>query len=109
LPGSLAQASGVEALFMVNCFFGGPYDGLSLDDYQLSEFTTFVPLLTERGFRVFTLLPPLREWDRVMAGESAANRGQYAYELIITGDIDEFRDAVENGEFQRAVSETRSV
>jgi hypothetical protein len=91
---------------MVNCFIGGPYDGLRLDDYQLIEFTTLVPLLTKRGFRVFVLLPALREWERVVAGEINDIRGDYAYELIIEGDTEEFQDAVENGGFQRAITET---
>ena len=92
---------------MANRFVGGPYDGLRLDDAELSEFTTLVPVRTDRGIRVFSLLPPLGEWDRVAAGEPPASPGRYAYELILTGDTGEFRDAVENGEFERAVAEGR--
>lgn len=92
---------------MANCFVGGPYDGLELDDFQLSEFTTLVPVRTDRGIRVFSLLPPPREWDEVAAGVSPVASGQYAYELILSGDSGEFRDAVENGAYERAVSEGR--
>lgn len=90
---------------MANCFIGGPYDGLELDDSQLSEFTTLVPVRTDRGIRVFSLLPPLREWDRVAAGMPPTAPGRYAYELVLSGDSGEFRDAVENGAFERAVSD----
>lgn len=76
------------------------------DDYQLIEFTTPVPLLTKSGFRIFVLLPTLREWDQVVAGEINDIRGQYAYELIIEGGTEEFQDAVENGRYQRAITET---
>jgi hypothetical protein len=90
---------------MANCFVGGPYDGLELDDVELSEFTTLVPVRTDRGIRVFSLLPPLREWDRVAAGVPFAEPGRYAYELVLTGDSGEFRDAVENGAYEQAVRE----
>ena len=90
---------------MANCFVGGPYDGLRLDDFELSELTTLVPVRTDRGIRVFSLLPPLAEWDRVAAGGRPTTPGCYAYELILTGDTGEFRDAVENGAFEQALGE----
>lgn len=92
---------------MPNDFVGGPYDGLRLDDFELSGLTTLVAVRTDRGIRVFSLLPPLREWDRVAAGGRPAAAAGYPYELILTADAGAFHDAVENGAFDRAVAEGR--
>ena len=95
---------------MSTSFHGGPYDGLVLDDDELSEFTILVPVHRGTGIRVFALLPPLDAWAEVRSRRrSIKHAGRfYAYELSrdSRGEV-EFRDAQSSGEFQRVIRLTR--
>jgi hypothetical protein len=64
---------------------------------------------TARGVRLFSLLPPLADWEAVVVGDADPEEsGLYPYELVLTpgtGCGAEFRDAAENGAFGRAMDE----
>ena len=61
------------------------------------------------GVRLFSLLPPPADWEAVFAGDADPEEsGLYPYELVLTpgtGCGAEFRDAAENGAFDRALAE----
>jgi len=90
-------------------FRGGPYDGLHLSQAQVLRCTSPVLIDTDRGVRLFTLLPQPVDWDGVFAGETCpAESGLYAYELVLTpgkGCGAVFQNAVEDGAFGRAMAE----
>jgi hypothetical protein len=89
-------------------FRGGPYDGLCLSRAQVLRCSNPMLVHTDGGVRLFTLLPQPVDWEYVFAGESGpAESGLYPYELVLTpgkGCGAEFRDAVEDGAFDRAVA-----
>jgi hypothetical protein len=69
-------------------FYRGPYDGLVLDAEAVCAFCHAV---TSRGGgepRYFLLMPPLREWERHMAGRPRRERPTgtlHAYEMVTQG------------------------
>ena len=50
-------------------FIGCPYDGMSISVDKVNSFCHITPISTRRGIRLFVLLPPLKDWDRLMKGE----------------------------------------
>jgi hypothetical protein len=90
-------------------FCGGPYDGLRLSDTEVRRCTLPVMVRTDGGVRLFSLLPPPADWEAVFAGDADPEEsGLYPYELVLTpgtGCGAEFRDAAENGAFDRALAE----
>ena len=93
-------------------FFGGPYDGLSLTLDQVAAYAWEVVVRSRGRYRGFALMPPLAEWDRVGADGWAPDEpfGGYAYELIFRPGVPpEYRDAVLNRAFQRALARGRVV
>lgn len=89
-------------------FRGGPYDGLRLSDAEVRRCTLPLIVRTARGVRLFSLLPGPAEWEAVFAGDGdPGESGRYPYELVLTpgtGCGAEFRDAAENGDFDRAIA-----
>jgi hypothetical protein len=92
-------------------FRGGPYDGLRLNRADVLRCSTPMLVHTDAGVRLFTLLPQPHDWAAVWAGNAyPAESGLYPYELVLTpgtGCGAEFRDAVEDGGFDRAVADGR--
>ncbi len=55
----------------VALFEGGPYDGMKINVNHITAFANMAPVATKRGLRLFVLLPPLKDWERVVKGEIA--------------------------------------
>jgi len=68
---------------------------------------------TDRGVRLFTLLPQPVDWEAVFSGVTGpAESGLYPYELVLTpgkGCGAEFHDAVEDGTFEQTIAEVKSA
>lgn len=50
-------------------FIGGPYDTMKINVDNVNKFCHITPISTKRGIRLFVLLPPREEWDRLLKGE----------------------------------------
>jgi hypothetical protein len=50
-------------------FVGGPYDGMRITTEQINKFGHLTPVSTKRGIRLFVLLPPPEDWERLQKGE----------------------------------------
>jgi hypothetical protein len=55
----------------VALFEGGPYDGMKININQINKYCNITPIATKRGLRLFVVLPPLQDWERVVKGEIA--------------------------------------
>lgn len=91
---------------MIAPFMGGPFDGLELDHNQINAHCEMVPIPTEAGVRLFVLMPPLSDWDRLVAGvvsKEGVTGKFHPYERVFAGSRVEFHDAAVNGAFQQAV------
>jgi len=55
----------------VALFEGGPYDGMKININHINVYCNITPIATKRGLRLFVLLPPLKDWERVVKGELA--------------------------------------
>ena len=89
-------------------FRGGPYDGLRLSAEQVRRYTCPLKVHTHQGDRFFALLPRLADWDAVVHGswDPGDRPGLYPYELVLTpgaGSEAEYRDAFQDGGFERAI------
>jgi hypothetical protein len=78
----------VEALFV-----GGPYDGMSLSLEQITTYGIVTPVSSQRGIRLFVLLPPVDVWARLVKGEITKERSfeiLYCYERKLIPGAAEF-------------------
>ncbi len=50
-------------------FVGGPYDGMRIGVDQVNSLCHITPISTKRGIRLFVLLPPREDWNRLLKGE----------------------------------------
>ncbi len=55
----------------VALFEGGPYDGMKININHINKYCNMTPIATKRGLRLFVVLPPLQDWERVVKGEIA--------------------------------------
>ncbi len=58
-------------------FYGGPYDGLSLDHNQISRYSMDVLVRTQR--LQFLVMPPLPQWEEVVSGARSKANLAYIY------------------------------
>jgi hypothetical protein len=89
-------------------FVGGPLDGLSCDHVQVNAVARVMPVFTESGSRLFLLMPPRHECERVLCGELTKDQMQgplHPYERVFTASgAVEFREAGDGG-FENALQE----
>jgi hypothetical protein len=78
-------------------FFGGPYDGLSLNHEQIRKCAQIVAVLEKN--RQFLLMPPVREWEEVVAGLRPKDECSsfYVYKRHRVEDRVEYRDVTASG------------
>ena len=85
---------------------GGPYHGIHLDTETVNRCTTLVPITDAAPPRLFILMPPKEDWDRIVAGEITKDQTSgghsYPYERVFVEGGVEFHDAAENGAFDAA-------
>ena len=104
---SLASQSGSLPTKPEAQFFGGPYDGLKLNVDQISKLCNITPVATRHGVRLFILIPPLGDWDRLVNGEATKDEPfalLYPYERRFIPGGAEFHFCAE-GEIYQAMAD----
>jgi hypothetical protein len=87
-------------------FVGGPYDGMDIDPPTVYRYASVRAVDGDVGSRLFVLLPPREEWDRLVRGEAVPSNATFAYERF-SGPEDVWFQSVPPGTFERAQSESR--
>ena len=88
-------------------FYRGPYDGLVLNVEQVKKYCNMVDVKRGDEERVFAMMPPLMDWERVICGQLDKNgpfAKLYPYELRLRDagaaflfcGADEFEEAMED-------------
>jgi hypothetical protein len=89
-------------------FVGGPYDGHEISHEVVNQVALLrLPPPTESGTRLFVLMPDYRDYEKILAGELAAEDvvdQVHPYERFHTGTAAEFRYAGTNGRYEAAMS-----
>jgi hypothetical protein len=82
--------------FLMAKFVGGPYDGMEISHEQINRHASVMPMPAGRQNRLFLLMPPRAEWERICRGEiikDQAGGPLHAYERVFVPDGAEFHDA----------------
>ncbi len=77
-------------------FVGGPYDGMDIGHELINKHATVMPVTAGRQNRLFVLMPPRAEWERICRGEltkDQAGAPLHAYERVFVSGGAEFHDA----------------
>jgi hypothetical protein len=88
-------------------FYRGPYDGLVLDVEGVRAFCHTVTSRRGNATRYFLLMPPLREWERIVAGRPRPDRltgSLHPYEMVTRGGRAEIH-YLAFGEFAEAMGD----
>jgi hypothetical protein len=87
-------------------FVGGPYDGMEIDPTLVNRHGSVVPVTGDLGTRLFVLMPPREDWDRLTRGEQVEPKPLYPYERVFGENGAWFQEAAP-GALDRALTESR--